>query len=486
MGQNCSRHKVGHWKSRSRQVSRHLERVVVVSLLLLRLPISVRGQDLPLVPAGKVLALTPKAGYFNEPSIAINSRNPKQLIAAYQVNATVTYSEDAGQNWTLVPNVAPPDYKISGDVSVTYDAHGHAILCYIAFDKLGTENYWAKGATRNGIFIKRSLNGGRTWESAAIPIIAQPTKPGIPFEDKPYIVADNTNSSYAGNLYIGWTEFTLTKSVILFSRSTDGGRTWSVPFEISSHEGLPRDDNGSVEGFSGVVAPDGTLYVVWADGNTIMFTRSRDGGVNFERSHKIVEVAPPYFEVTDVSRANGFPEIGISPGHKKGEETLYVVWSDYRNRDVHVFCATSRTHGKSWSRAVRVNSDPVHNGNDQFFQWLAVDPRDGSANIIFYDRRDDPENLKTTVTLARSTDGGKSFINYAWTHQPFVSKRDFIGDYTGIAAFGGHVYGIWAEEAPKEALPDGKGSEPSNSESESKQKRATVVKIGASDFGMPQ
>jgi hypothetical protein len=70
--------------------------------------------------------------------------------------------------------------------------------CYIAFDKLGTENYWAHNATRNGIFVRRTLDGGRTWEKHAAAVIAQKTAPGIPFEDKPGIVADNTNSRFAG------------------------------------------------------------------------------------------------------------------------------------------------------------------------------------------------------------------------------------------------------------------------------------------------
>jgi hypothetical protein len=133
-------------------------------------------------------------------------------------------------------------------MSVIYDKCGTAILCYIAFDKLGTMNYWAHGATRNGIFVRRSPDGGAMWEAEAHTVIAQPTKPGIPFEDKPYIAADNTSSKYAGNLYVGWTEFRLDESVILFSRSTDGGQNWSSPIEISTHHGLPRDDNGAVEG----------------------------------------------------------------------------------------------------------------------------------------------------------------------------------------------------------------------------------------------
>lgn len=434
------------------------------------------AQQIAPAPGARVITLTPEPGYFNEPSIAVNPRNPQQIVAAFQVPAHIAYSQDGGGSWNLAPAVAPKNYKISGDVSVSYDAHGHAILCYIAFDKLGTTNYWGHNATRNGIFIKRSLDGGKTWEENAIPVIEHATTPGIPFEDKPYIAADNTNSPYSGNLYVGWTQFTLTKSVILFSRSTDAGKTWSAPAEISTHEGLPRDDNGAVEGFTGAVGADGTLYVVWADGNSIVLAASRDGGRSFSPSRKILDTAPSYFDVEGVSRSNGFPEIGMDPRSQDG--VLYITWSDYRNGDVDVFCSTSRDRGRTWSPAVRVNSDPVHDGTDQFFQWLAVDPESGAANVIFYDRREDPENVHTKVTLASSGDGGKSFVNYVWTGESFTSYRQFIGDYLGIAAWQGRVYGIWTEVTPVPPLLAGKEKPATAAE-----QHRTVVKIGVAQFG---
>ena len=359
-----------------------------------------------------------------------------------------------------------------------YDKRGAAILCYIAFDKLGTANYWAHGATRNGVFVRRSPDGGATWDAEAHAVIAQPTQPGIPFEDKPYIAADNTNSKYAGNLYIGWTEFRLDESVILFSRSTDGGQTWSTPITISTHHGLPRDDNGAVEGFTGAVAPDGTLYVAWADGNSIAFTSSRDGGKTFAKSRSVIQTAPLYFDVAGLDRANGFPQLDIDPRHgRKG--LLYATWSDYRDGDIGVYCATSDNGGKTWTKPLRVNSNPAHDGTDQFFQWLAVDPVTGAANIIFYDRRLDAKNKKTTVTLARSTDGGHTFTNYAWTTDAFVPTRDdFLGDYIGVAALNNKVYGAWAEIAPPGTPREGKEDAPGT-----ERRPMTVVKVGVADFG---
>ncbi len=446
--------------------------LLLTFLFLLNL---VQAQELPPVP-GKIVTITPQAGYRNEPSIAVNAKNPSQIVAAYQVPASVAYSQDGGNSWKSATGTAPKDYRISGDVSVIYDKRGAAILCYIAFDKLGTTNYWAHGATRNGIFVRRSPDGGATWEPEAHAVIAQPTSPGVPFEDKPYIAADNTNSKYAGNLYVGWTEFRLDESVILFSRSTDGGLTWSTPITISTHHGLPRDDNGAVEGFTGAVAADGTLYVAWADGDAIAFTSSRDGGKTFAKSRSAIQTAPLYFDVTGLDRANGFPQLDIDARHGR-HGLLYVTWSDYRDGDIGVYCATSTDKGKRWTKPVRVNSNPPHDGTDQFFQWLAVDPATGAANLIFYDRRLDPRDKKTTVTLARSNDGGRTFTNYAWTTDAFVPTRDdFLGDYIGVAALNNKVYGVWAEIAPpavpkQEATP---GTE---------RRPLTIVKLGVADFG---
>jgi hypothetical protein len=170
------------------------------------------------------------------------------------------------------------------------------------------------------------------------------------------------------------------------------------------------------------------------------------------------------FQVEDVARSNGFPQIGVDA--RAGRKArLYLSWSDYRNGDTDVFVSSSSDLGRTWGKAVRVNDDPVHDGADQFFQWMAVDPVDGSVNVLFYDRRGDPRNRDATVTLARSTDGGRSFGNDAWTTQAFNPERAFLGDYTGIAARDGRVYGIWTVKTPN-AGP-----------------RGLIIQIGRANFG---
>jgi len=447
------------------------------SLLLFPASYLVQGQDLPKAPQAQVFNLTPAPGFFTEPAIAVNPANPQQVVGVFQDNVHAAYSLDAGRSWQLAEGVDPKNYRISGDVSVAFDNQGHAFVCYIAFDKLGNFNYWAHGATRNGIFVRRSLDGGKTWEADHVPVAEQPTATGIPFEDKPYIVADNSKSRYAGNLYIGWTRWRLADSQMVLSRSTDDGKTWSKPVEIDAHPGLPRDDNGAAEGFAGVVGPDGKLYAIWSQDNEIMFTTSRDGGQTFTHARPIVHTAPIMFAIETLDRANGFPQIAIDP--KNGR--LYVTWSDYRNGDLDVFLATSEDGGKHWTAPIRVNDDPVHNGAEQFFQWLAVDPVDGSVNAIFYDRRIDSQNRKQIVVLARSSDGGHSFRNYAWTDQPFEAGGLFFGDYSGIAAYGGRVYGVWTEKPAPAPAPE-KDEKSAPADGKEVKPRGTIVRVGTADF----
>ena len=57
-------------------------------------------------------------------------------------------------------------------------------------------------------------------------------------------------------------------------------------------------------------------------------------------------------------------------------------------------------------------------------------------------------------------------MNYAWNDAPFEGQNVFLGDYTWLAAYDGHVYGVWTEAAAGEA-----GARP-----------GTVVRVGAAEF----
>ena len=277
-------------------------------------------------------------------------------------------------------------------------------------------------------------------------------------------------------LYIAWIEWQIDKSIVLFSRSIDAGRTWSEPQRISTRAGWPRDDNGAVVGIIGTVAADGTQYVVWNEGLNVTLAISRDGGRTFEPSRPVFDVGPPYFGgaggIPGVSRAMGFPQVGVDRTGK----TLYVTWSDFRHGDVDVFISRSADGGQTWTSPQRVNDDPLHDGADQFLQWMAVDPTDDAVYVQFYDRRDDPGNRRTLVTLARSIDGGRTFSNYRWSDEPFEGENAFLGDYEWLTAYGGRVFGVWAEAARDESS----AAQPANPPSARRSR--TIVRVGTADF----
>jgi hypothetical protein len=450
-------------------------------VLLLMSGLCFAQSGLPPAPHRHLTMVSPNDIRANEPSVAVNPNNPDQVVAAFQP-AGIAYSIDGAQTFALADLPPVEGWRGGGDVSVTFDSKGNVYLATLHFDKLGSASYWGHGAGRNGIFVRRSHDGGKAWEKDAVAVKAvEKEQANQEAEDMPRVFADaRPHSPYRGNVYVGWIEWQIDKSIILFARSVDGGKTFDTPKRISTHAGMPRDDNGGLVGFDCAIGADGTIYAIWNDASTIAFTQSRDGGKTFSASQSVLNVGPPYFGgaggIPGVSRAMGFPQIGVGKRTPKHGTPLYLSWSDYRNGDVDVFCAHS-TDGRTWSPPVRVNDDPIHNGIDQFFQWMTVDPVTGDVYVQFYDRRDDPNNRKTGFTLARSSDGGKTFVNYAWAENSFDPQVPaFLGDYSWLTAYDGRVYGAWTQALPTAQTDFTPGHFP---------RPATAVWVGFADFSHP-
>ena len=304
---------------------------------------------LPVAPGARIVTASPLGR--EEPTIAVNPSSPNQVVVAFQGPAQVAYSQDSARTFAPATGTEATGWRRDGDVALTFDNKGIAYLSYIAIDSQGSAYYWGHASGRNGVVVRRSLNGGKTWEPGGSTVRSQPVTANTPFQDMERIFADkNPHSPFAGHLYIGWIEWRVDSSVMLFSRSVDSGRTWAPAIRISTHAGLPRDGNGDVVGFNGTVGSDGTVYAVWHDGTRITFTTSHDGGRTFAPSRPIIETGPPYMgaipELGPVFGAMGFPQIGVDP-HR---QALYVTWSDFTNGDIDVFFSRSTDGGQTWSR----------------------------------------------------------------------------------------------------------------------------------------
>src|SRR2546423_564533 len=155
------------------------------AILMLHSSVAMTQSQLPRAPGAHVVSVSPPDVRGNEPSIAVNPKNPDQVVAAFQP-ATVVYSTDGMQSFKVADLPPVPRWHGGGDVSVTFDNQGHAYLCTLHFDKLGSVSYWAHGAGRNGIFVRRSEDGGKSWEKDAATVKAyQGTESDIQWEDMP-------------------------------------------------------------------------------------------------------------------------------------------------------------------------------------------------------------------------------------------------------------------------------------------------------------
>ncbi|HVG83006.1 MAG TPA: sialidase family protein [Vicinamibacterales bacterium] len=389
-----------------------------------------------------------------EASVAINPTNPDHVIATFiqssppgqqpRSSSWQYVSTDGGLTWAGSP-AENPERRVQGDDVIVFGRDGTAFHTYIAFDGIRVDR---PEVAATGVWIRRTKDG-LTWDPPVR--IVDHVNTVMPFEDKPWTAVDRgAGSPHRGNVYVAWTRFDVYgsadpshRSTIWFARSRDGGRSFQPPFRISDDTGDAKDGDGTLEGAVPAVGPNGEVYVVWAGPKGLSFDRSDDGGWTFGKDLLIGALAGGWdIPVPGIERHNGMPAtaVDVSTGPNRG--TLYVNFIDERNGDTDVFLLASRDGGRTWAERVRVNDDPK--GAAQMFSWMAVDPADGAINMVFHDRRGQPGTI-TGLTLARSVDGGKTFVNHAVPVEPFdcCAASSFVGDYNGLDANGGRVVAVF-------------------------------------------
>lgn len=373
----------------------------------------------------------------NETSIAINPTDTSNLLAGANIRYYY-YSTNGGYNWTQ-GNLTSP-LGVWGDPCVVFDLNGHCYFGHLSNPSSG--GYWI-----DRIVVQKSTNKGISWSSG----VGIGYNPPSRNQDKEWLAVDWTNSPFRNYIYVAWTEFDSYGSSnpqdatrILFSRSTDGGITWSAPIKVSDKGGDCIDSDNTVEGAVPAVGPNGEVYLAWAGPLGLVFDKSTDGGVTWGNDIVVTTIPGGWdFNVPGIYRCNGLPVTACDISNSPYRGNIYINWSDQRNgtNNTDIFIVKSTNGGNTWTQPKRVNQDNTQ--THQFFTWMTVDPATGYIYIVYYDRRNYTDN-RTDVYLARSTDGGETFTEFKISQTPFIpSSSVFFGDYTGIAALHGKVYPIW-------------------------------------------
>ncbi len=371
-----------------------------------------------------------------EPSIAINKKNPKNIVVGMALNRVVT-TTDGGETWNETKLTSP--LGVYGDPAVIANYKGEVFYFHLA-DPSGKGR--SDDAWLDRIVCQISINEGALWsEGASIgnnpPADQDKAWPAV-HPKKNFICTTWTQFDKYGS------DSPSCQSNIMFSKSGSGNR-WSKPIQINQNPGDCIDDDNTAMGAVPAVSSEGKIFVAWANQGNIYFDRSYDEGTNWLASDLLIakQEGGWSMSVPGLERCNGLPVLAVNNTFTRYRGLLYVVWADQRNGtdDTDIWLIRSSNRGDSWTKPVRVNKDEP--GTHQFMPWIAIDETTGHVFIVYYDRRN-YEDLQTDVYLAYSSDGGDSFTEAKISESPFIpDSKKFFGDYTNISAHGGIITPVW-------------------------------------------
>jgi hypothetical protein len=372
-----------------------------------------------------------------EPSISINKFDVNQIVAGSVID-DVYYSNDGGNTWKN--SVLKSPYGVFGDPVIRRDAAGNVLYAHLSNSK---GRAYASVEFLDRIVVQKSMDQGKTWSQGSFPKVDH-----LKDHDKQWLYID----PISGHVLMTWTEFDKygskkpsDKSRILFSKSVDGGVTWSDAISISEDEGDCIDDDMTTEGAHPCVGIDGTYYVVWGYNNKLYLDISKDGGQTWLANDIVVSDQPGgwSYNISGLGRCNGMPIMVCDHSQGPNRGNLYINWSDQRNgeNNTDVWLLKSVNNAKTWSKPIKVNNDKT--STHQFMTWMDLDQGNGNLYFIFYDRRNHSDT-KTDVYLAYTLDGGINFENIKINNEAFTpSESVFFGDYNDISVHDGHIRPIW-------------------------------------------
>src|SRR2546429_299298 len=142
----------------------------------------------------------------------------------------------------------------AGDPTQAFDGSGRLLYGFICFNR-------AKPVNGSTCVTTYDQDGGHCLRTV---LVAQGSPAGQfssgLFQDKINLAVAQTNGSNSGNIYLAWSRYSgrAANNVVLFSRSTDHGATFSPPVRISP--GLGEESFADL-----AVGPNRTVYLTHRD-----------------------------------------------------------------------------------------------------------------------------------------------------------------------------------------------------------------------------
>jgi len=391
--------------------------------------------------------------FDGEPFIAINPGNSQNLVAAWMgleysggqflIAIKTRASFDGGNSWSTVHSL--PHFGTgfgSADPSMVFDKNGLLYACYIDYRQLPDSG---------GVFVARSSDGGLTWDipSKAFDMYDVPDKRPI---DRPWLVADNSNTSSAGTLYITTkpAPWIAPPNRSYYKVSADNGHTWTAIATMDGGDHLVGDLIAAPMA-SPATTSNGKFCAVYpsyvASQNifpAFYIASSADKGQTFSYITVLAALSSPL----DTNFKNGYHLMA----HPSDSSKMIFLLPNATNGDEDIMALHSNDGGQTWSTMIRVNDDPVGNGKAQDMVWSAYNEQ-GKIVITWRDRRNSDAsgfwNAGYDFYYASSTDNGQTFSANKKLSSQFVTFDTIItangNDFMSCAYKSDSLYTVWGD-----------------------------------------
>jgi hypothetical protein len=240
-------------------------------------------------------------------------------VAAGQYQLDFSRSDDGGATWT--PKVRVPD-----------DANGH-LGGFVKVHPDGTVlATWWSWANEN-VWFDRSLDGGVTWGAdVRVNDIAGSAESPLG-SDPPILPAMAVAPD--GTIYVVWEDYRNARPGgvpngnmdIMFSRSADGGVTWSPARRLNDDTTTARQWMPDL-----AIDPAGGIHAAWMDHRDgirhVYYVNSTDGGTTWGSNVRVTDAG------TSFSYTRPGDYLAIESDRSGG---IHVVWTDGRLADLDIF-----------------------------------------------------------------------------------------------------------------------------------------------------